>query len=105
MLYELNAQYMKMVQPWHQMANITRQLVSHPINPFADHPFFRTASASIELFERLTTDYEEPKWGLESTIINKKRVKINQQVVYNKPYCDLLHFELDKPQAEHPKVL
>jgi poly(3-hydroxybutyrate) depolymerase len=105
MLYELNAQYMKMVQPWHQMANITRQLVSHPINPFADHPFFRTASASIELFERLTTDYEEPKWGLESTIINKKKVKIKQQIVHQKPYCDLLHFERDKPQAEHPKVL
>jgi poly(3-hydroxybutyrate) depolymerase len=105
MLYELNAQYMKMVQPWHQLANITRQLVSHPINPFAEHPFFRTASASIELFERLTTDYEEPKWGLESTIINKKKVKIKQQIVHQKPYCDLLHFERDKPQAEHPKVL
>jgi poly(3-hydroxybutyrate) depolymerase len=105
MLYELNAQYMKMVQPWHQMANITRQLVSHPINPLADHPFFRTASASIELFERLTTDYEEPKWDLESTTINKKKVKIKQHVVYQKPYCDLLHFERVKPQAAHPKVL
>lgn len=105
MLYELNAQYMKMIQPWHEMANITRQLVSHPINPFADHPYFRTTSASVELFERLSTDYEEPQWGLDSTTINKKKVKIKQHVVCQKPYCDLLHFKRDKPQTAHPKVL
>jgi poly-beta-hydroxyalkanoate depolymerase len=72
MLYELNTQYVKMIQPWHEMANITRQLISHPINPFANHLYFQTESASIELFERLTADYVEPKWGLDSTIINKK---------------------------------
>ena len=54
MLYKLNAQYMKMVRPWHEMANINRQLLSSPYNPFADHPYFRTASASLELFERLS---------------------------------------------------
>jgi poly(3-hydroxybutyrate) depolymerase len=105
MLYELNAQYVKMIQPWHEMANITRQLISHPINPLANHPYFQTASASIELFERLTADYEEPEWGLDSTLINKKAVKINRRVVYKKAYCNLLHFERDEPQAAQAKVL
>ncbi|MBQ0729246.1 MAG: polyhydroxyalkanoate depolymerase [Oleispira antarctica] len=105
MLYKLNAQYMKMIRPWHDVANITRQLMSHPINPFADHFYFRTASASIELFERLTTDYEEPEWGLNSTTINNKKVPISQNVVFHKPYCNLLHFKRDKPQPQQTKVL
>ncbi len=105
MLYELNAQYMKMVRPWHEMANISRQLISSPINPFADQFYFRTASASLELFERLTTDYEEPEWALDSTTINKKIVKIKQQVVYQKPYCNLLHFKQERKKAGQPKVL
>lgn len=105
MLYKLNAQYMKMVRPWHEMANATRQLMSHPSNPFADHFYFRSASASMELFERLTADYEEPEWGLDSTTINNKKVNISQNVVFHKPYCNLLHFKRDKPQARQKKVL
>jgi poly(3-hydroxybutyrate) depolymerase len=105
MLYELNAQYMKMVRPWHEMANISRQIFSSPLNPFADHFYFRTASASLELFERLTADYEEPEWGLDSTVINKKKVNIKQQVVYQKPYCNLLHFKRERKKAGQPKVL
>ncbi len=72
MLYELNAQYMKMVQPWHHVANCTRQIISSDLNPFANTPFYRTASASLELFERLTTSYEEPEWGLDSTTIDNQ---------------------------------
>ena len=105
MLYKLNAQYMKIIRPLHYMANTTRQLISHPINPLADHLYFRTASASIELFERLTADYEEPEWGLDSTIINKKDVSISQKVVFHKPYCNLLHFKRDQPQPKQSKVL
>lgn len=96
---------MKMVRPWHEMASATRQLMSHPTNPFADHFYFRSASASIELFERLTADYEEPEWGLDNTTINRKKVKISEKVVFHKPYCNLLHFKRDKPQAGQNKVL
>jgi poly(3-hydroxybutyrate) depolymerase len=105
MLYEMNAQYMKMVRPWHHMANITRQFISAPLNPFSDHFYYRTISASLEIFERLTTDYEEPEWELESTVINGNRIKIKQQVVYQKPYCNLLHFKRSKKQPYQPKVL
>ena len=105
MLYKLNAQYMKMVRPWHEMAKTTRQLLSYPGNPFSDHFYFRSASASIELFERLTADYEEPEWNLDSTLINKKEVKISQEVVLHKPYCNLMHFKRSKPQVKQKKVL
>jgi len=105
MLYDLNAQYMKMIRPWHEMASLSRQFFSAPINPFADHFYFRTASASLELFERLTADYEEPEWELDSTTINNKKVKVTQQVVYQKPFCNLLHFKRGRKVTDQPKVL
>ena len=105
MLYELNAQYMKMVSPWHHVANCTRQIISSDLNPFANTPFYRTASASLELFERLTTSYEEPEWGLDSTIINDQTVAIAEQVVYQKSFCKLLHFRRLTDQPNQPRVL
>ncbi len=105
MLYELNAQYMKMINPWHHLAHCTRQIISSDLNPFADSTFYRSAAASLELFERLTTDYEEPEWGLHSTEINHKTVDIAQQVVYQKPFCNLLHFRRLTYQAQQPRVL
>ncbi len=105
MLYELNAQYMKMVGPWHHMANCTRQIISSDLNPFANTAFYRTASASLELFERLTTSYEEPEWGLDSTTINDQTVAIAEQVVFQKPFCKLLHFRRLIDQPDQPRVL
>lgn len=105
MLYELNAQYMKMARPWHEIANFSRQLISSPNNPLADNVYFRTASASLELFERLTTDYEEPDWGLDSTFINNKEIRIKQHVVCQKPFCNLLHFKREMKKSDQPKVL
>ena len=105
MLYELNAQYMKMVSPWHHVANCTRQIISSDLNPFANTPFYRTASASLELFERLTTSYEEPEWGLDSTVINDQTVAIAEQVVYQKSFCKLLHFRRLTDQPNQPRVL
>lgn len=105
MLYELNAQYMKMINPWHHLAHCTRQIISSDLNPFVDTTFYRSAAASLELFERLTTDYEEPEWGLHSTEINNTAVDIAQQVVYKKPYCNLLHFRRLSDQPQQPRVL
>lgn len=105
MLYELNAQYMGMVRPWHHMANLTRQLLSEPWNPFADYFFSRTANASLELFERLTGNYEEPEWGLDTTFIDGVEVPIEEQVVCQRAFCNLLHFRRAKEGLEQPKVL
>ena len=105
MLYEFNAQYMKMINPWHHVAHCARQVISSELNPFSDTKFYRTAAASLELFERLTTDYEEPEWGLHSTDINGQEVAIAQQVVFKKPFCNLLHFRRLTDQPNQPRVL
>lgn len=105
MLYEMNVQYMNMIRPWHHVANCTRQILSDPSNPFANSSYARIVSASLELFERLTTNYVEPAWKLDSTIINGEKIPIVNQVVYQKPFCNLLHFRRVKDKLTQPKVL
>jgi poly(3-hydroxybutyrate) depolymerase len=105
MLYNINAQYMKMVEPWHNMAHSTRQIISSDLNPFANTTFYRSAAASLELFERITADYEEPKWGVHQTKINDKIVEISQEIVHQKSFCNLLHFKRLTDQKKQPKVL
>ena len=106
MLYSLNNQIMKALNPLHQAAIISRQWYQQPWNPLSYSLYFRTVSACLELIERLTCDYEEPEWGLNEICIANQTVAVDYQVVAHKPYCNLLHF---KRQAEglsgQPKVL
>lgn len=105
MLYDLNAQYMRAVQPFHQWCHYTRMVTQSPMNIFANTYFFRTLNATLELWERMSTDYEEPEWDLDTITINNKRVLVDYQVALAKPYCNLLHFKRRIGLIDQPKVL
>jgi len=105
MLYELNAQYMRAVQPFHQWCHHTRKVTASPLNLLANTFFFRTLNATLELWERVTTDYEEPEWDLDTITINQRNVGVDYQVVMEKPYCNLLHFKRRIGLVDQPKVM
>ena len=103
-LYELNHAAMA---PWRAVADATRLTLQNPLNPFHDTPFGRSVAAAAELFERVTRRYGKPEFGLTSTDLNGKKVAVEQEVVWRKPFCSLLHFRRDVPKdrAPDPKVL
>ena len=105
MLYQLNAQYMRAVQPLHQLCRYTRMIATSPYNPFSSTYFYRTFNAGLELLERMTANYEEPEWDLDSVEINGRKVLVDYQVSVQKPYCNLLHFKRRIRGIEQPKVL
>lgn len=105
MMYQLNAQYMRAVQPIHQWCRYTRMLTDSSVNPLSNTYFFRTVNATLELWERMTADYEEPAWDLDTIQINNKTVSVDYQVALSKPYCHLLHFKRRIGLANQPKVL
>ena len=59
----------------------------------------KNAAAAFELFERSTRRYGKPEWRIDSTLIGAERVPVHMSVVWERPFCRLLHFER---AFEHP---
>ncbi len=93
MLYALHEFQHATLAPWNHLARISLELFSNPFSPLAYLPTSRRIAAGAELFHRLTQRYEKPAFGLTSTVIDGKTVRIEERVVVEKPFCNLLRFE------------
>lgn len=60
------------------------------------------------MFERTTRRYEKPSFGLDSTIVDGETVAVTEEVVWQRPFCRLVHFkraiEPSRPRRT-PKVV
>ena len=98
-LYELNHAVMA---PFRAAAGMMRQAYDNPLNPMAETAFGRTIAASLEVFERSTRRYGKPEFGLKQTVVDGKPVAVQEKIVWQKPFCRLVHFERDLPSAAVP---
>ena len=85
-------------------AGMLRKAFNNPINPVTQTKYGRTLAAGAELFERLTRRFERPVFGLETTTIGGKTVKITEEFIDERPFGNLLHFARDTDRND-PQVL
>jgi len=102
-LYELNH---AALSPMRAAADMFGLLLKNPLNPMSQTPLGRNWQAGLELFERTTRRYAKPSFDLPTTLVGGMRVPVTEQVVWQKPFCDLIHFEreLERPRRD-PKLL
>ncbi|UTS91323.1 polyhydroxyalkanoate depolymerase [Rhizobium anhuiense] len=103
-LYELNHAAMA---PFRAAADIMRFAYANPLNPFAHTPFGRTMAASLEMFERTTRRYGKPEFGLKQTTVGDQTVSVREEIIWSRPFCNLLHFARNVPPARSndPRIL
>lgn len=99
-LYELNH---AAIAPMRAFADAMRFTYVNPANPFSDTPMGRAISANFEVFERATRRYGKPDFGLTRTTLVTGPVNVEQEVVWSKPFCDLVHFKRDVPKNHKPQ--
>jgi len=78
--------------PVRAMSDATRLFFKNPLNPWSYTPFGRNAAASAELFERMTRRYGKPVFGLDHTTVDGNSLPVTETVVWERPFCKLLHF-------------
>ncbi|MCX5520959.1 polyhydroxyalkanoate depolymerase [Kaistia defluvii] len=102
-LYELNH---AALSPMRAAADMFGLLLKNPLNPMSQTPLGRNWQAGLELFERTTRRYAKPSFDLPTTLVGGMRVPVTEQIVWQKPFCDLIHFEreLERPRRD-PKLL
>jgi poly(3-hydroxybutyrate) depolymerase len=103
-IYEFNH---AALAPWRAVADATKIAFQNPLNPFSETTFGRSVAAVAELFERTTRRYGKPEFGLHETVVDGRTVPVAERIVWQKPFCSLLHFQraLPKSRAADPKVL
>ena len=88
--------------PARAMSDMTRLVLRNPMNPVRLTAVGRNMAASAELFERLTRRYGKPHFGLYETMVNSRSVEVTEEIVWQKPFCSLIHFRRDLPAGSPP---
>jgi len=102
-LYELNHAAMG---PVRAAADMTRLYFQNPLNPLSHTSYGRSVAAGCEVLERMTRRYGKPEFGIKDTTVSGERVSVRENVVWSRPFCDLLHFERNSRKGgSDPKVL
>lgn len=103
-LYELNHAALR---PLRVAAEMGHMAFSNPLNPLTATPVGRSFAATFEVIERATRRYGKPGFDLPSTTVDGHEVPVVERVVWQKPFCHLVHFERELPhgRAADPKVL
>ncbi|MBW8282597.1 MAG: polyhydroxyalkanoate depolymerase [Rhizobium sp.] len=98
-LYEMNHAAMA---PFRATADAMRLAYRHPFNPLSHTVVGRTLAAGLEVFERVTRRYGKPEFGLPTTTVNGQTVTVSEEIVWQKPFCNLIHFRRDLPAGAEP---
>ncbi len=103
--YELSHAAMR---PARAAVDSMHRVCSNPLNPLAHTPAFRHTMAACEVFERATRRYGKPKFAIKSTRVRGAEVAVEESVIWQRPFCRLLHFKRDITAHERerdPRVL
>ena len=104
MLYHMYDAWHTALAPARFMAETAKTALSNPLSPLAYLPAARTMAAGAELFERTTRKFGKPEFGLGTTTIDGKKVKVSEEIVIEKPFCTLTHFKRNTDRKD-PTVL
>jgi poly(3-hydroxybutyrate) depolymerase len=96
------------VKPARAAADSYRLLLNNPFNPLTHTTVGRHAAAALEVFERTTRRYDKPGFGISSCMIGGNETAVTEEVVWQHPFCRLVHFKRDLPAARResdPRLL
>ncbi len=96
------------ISPSRVVAHSLQIALNNPLNPLGHNATGRGLRAALELFERSTRKYDKPAFGITEIKVADKTVGISETVVWESPFCRLLHFrkaQLAGKLRGHPPLL
>ena len=94
------------VAPARAVSDVFRFWAGNPLNPLSETYLGRTVAASTEMFERMTRRYGKPRFLLDSVMIGGKAVAVEEDIVWERPFCRVIRFKRDLPaDMPAPKLL
>ena len=101
-MYEMAHLALAPARAWSDAA---RLMFRNPMNPLTHTTLGKNVAASAELFERVTRRYGKPIFGLRETTVAGVLANVDEQVVWERPFCKLLRFVRTPTLKPQPKLL
>ncbi len=108
MLYYLYEMTKAAMGPARAASDSCSLIMRNPFNPLGRTTFGKGTVAACELLERTTRRYPKPDFGIDHTEVFGRKVRVEEETVWRKPFCRLLHFRrdtLDSRVKRQPRVL
>ena len=101
--YQMYEMALAALAPARAISNASRFVFANPFNPLTNTPFGKNIAAGAELFERMTRSYGKPAFGLQKTAVDGVPCAVREEIVWQRPFCSLLHFVREGAQVRHPQ--
>ncbi len=92
--YEWNHAFLS---PARALNDAVRLYYKNPLNPLTHTEWGRQIAAAGDVFERMTRRYGKPDFGIDSVEVDGHEVRVVEEVVWSRPFCNLLHFKRMRP--------
>ena len=104
MLYSAYHLYQRSMKPLNLYSKALGKVGSFDSLPLKKTRVGRRFFARAEMVERFTRDYPRPPFPFDHTVIDGRRVGVEEEIVLSKPFCDLRRFKREG-RPNDPRVL
>jgi poly(3-hydroxybutyrate) depolymerase len=95
MLYQTYDLYSRSAELMNGFIAVGQQLMTHPYNPYKRTLLGKSIIAGLDSAFHHTKVYDKQPFDITSTIIDGKTVEVIEEVIVEKPFCNLIHFRQD----------
>lgn len=93
MRYQTYDIFAKASESFHHSFTAMHDITNHRFNPLRKTWAGKVFNASLETALRMTKRYEKLEFDIESIEVDGKHIAVREEVVYEKPFCNLVHFK------------
>jgi len=111
-LYHLHDFQSVALTPWRMAAEATQATFQNPFIPASYTEAGRAIAAGAEIFDLTTRAYNKPDFGITTAKLRGHVMAVQEEIVLQKPFCNLIHFrrvasdaEIESQIAHQPRVL
>ena len=105
MLYQFHEMQRAVMEPWRWWAQANVDAFGSAFSPLSLAPAAKNVTAGMDLMLRLTARYGRPAFDIGSVKVNGADATVTEQVLLEKPFCNLLHFKKSRATKNEPTVL
>ncbi len=105
MLYDAYEVQRSLLAGASKLAGLGAGWLNNPSNPFGYSAMGPVVAASLEVFAHAAAPRGKPEFGITSTRVGRKEVRVDEQILLRKPFGQLKHFAKDGAAAGPPLLI
>jgi poly(3-hydroxybutyrate) depolymerase len=105
MLYDAYEVQRSLLSGASRLAGLGAGWLNNPSNPFGYSSMGPMVAAGLEVFAHASAPRGKPEFGIEETLVGKKSVAVDEDIVLRKPFGQLKYFRKEGVTGQEPLLI